>query len=308
MLACAASASFALALSAHSFAYCLTYTCDGKKEDCPTDPQTGCNIGGKQLYWASPVVSFDVQQDGSKRQDISYDQLHTVVVNAFQRWQDAVCDDGNHPSISLVDFGKVECAKPEYNKAQPNQNVITFHDSEWPYQNSGAETLALTTVFFSPETGEIYDANIEINSYQPEDGPPKFVLGTPRVGSTQDDLNAVLTHEIGHFLGLSHSRVFDATMYASYMPGMSTLADDDVAAICASLPPDRMTGDPGDPPGTPRHGFSRECAHAESGCCSSTIGGKAPASGPLALWAFGLGLVGWRARGRAKRSARALPR
>ena len=301
-----AAASFALALSAHSQAYCLTYTCDAKKGDCPLDPETGCNIGGFPLYWASSVVSFDVQQDGSKRQGISYDQLHTVVVNAFARWQQATCDEqGNHPSIELKDFGKVECAKPEYNKSQPNQNVITFHDSEWPYKNSGAETLALTTVFFSPETGEIYDANIELNSYDAQ-----FVIGASQADDEHDDLNAVLTHEIGHFLGLSHSRDGEATMYASYKPGMTTLEADDVAAICASLPPGRTLGPLGDPPGVPRHGFSTECGGPEPGCCSSTIGGKAPPSGPLALWAFGLGAVAWfgRNRARAKRSARALPR
>jgi hypothetical protein len=309
----AATASFAFALSAHSQAFCLTYTCDANKGYCPIDPDTGCNVGGKALFWASSEISFSVQKDGSKRQNISADQLNTVVVNAFQRWVNATCSDGNGPSISIRDFGKVECAKPEYNKDQPNQNVITFHDSVWPYKNT-AETLALTTVFFNPETGEIYDANIEINSYQPDDEPPRFVIGAAEADSSHDDLNAVLTHEIGHFLGLSHSFVTEATMFQSYDLGMTTLEADDMAAICASLPPDRTPGPLGDPPGVPRHGFSTECGKTESGCCSSTIGGSAPSSGPLALWAFGLGLVAFCGRGRArrlanaKRSVRALPR
>jgi len=297
---------FVFALSAHSSAFCLTYTCDAKKGECLKDPETGCYQGGKALFWASSVVSYDVQQDGSALQGINYDQLHTVVVEAFQRWQDVSCDeDGNHPSISLVDFGKVACAKPEYNKAQKNQNVITFHDAEWPYQNSGAETLALTTVFFNPETGEIYDANIEINSYQTAGSPPKFVIGEGEPGSDQDDLNAVLTHEIGHFLGLSHSIIGTSTMYQSYQSGMTSLEDDDIAAICASAPPGRVTTDPGNPPGEPRHGFSKECGKPENGCCASTIGGSAPASGPLALWTFGLGLVSFLGRGRSRRLARA---
>lgn len=308
MLPRAAAFAFACAVSAHSAAYCLTYTCDASKEDCPTDSHN-CNVGGNPLYWASSVVSFDIQQDGSKLRDISYDQLRTVAHGAFKRWVDAVCSDGNHPAISLSDLGPVACPKPEYNKSQPNQNVITFHDSEWPYKNTGAETLALTTVFFNPDTGEIYDANIELNSYNAD-----FVLLAEQADKDHDDLNAVLTHEIGHFLGLSHSSVNSATMFQSYMLGMTTLDDDDVQAICASLPPNRSTTDPGTPAGVPRHGFSTECGKAEQGCCSSTIGGNAPASGPLALWAFGLGLVAWCGRGRTKRlargrrSARVLPR
>jgi len=266
----------------------------------------GCNVGGHPLHWASSVISFDIQRDGSKLQTITYDQLHTVATNAFQRWLDAVCADGNHPRISVVDFGPVECAKPEYNKDQPNQNVITFHDDKWPYKNTGAETLALTSVVFSPETGELYNADIELNSYGDH-----FVLGAAQADEAAHlyDLNAVLTHEVGHFLGLSHSLNQQATMFNSYQLGMSTLESDDVAAICASLPADRVPADPGNPPGVPRHGFSPECGQSESGCCSSTIGGRLPPNGPLALWAFGLGAVAWRARGRTKkRSAPALPR
>jgi len=295
----AATFAFAFAISAHSAAYCLTYTCDQKKERCPTNEE-GCNVGGHKLFWASSVVSWDVQKDGSKRQGISYDQLNEVVSNAFQRWEAADCGDGVHPSISLTDFGAVACAKPEYNKDKPNQNVITFHDAEWPYMNTGAETLALTTVFFNPDTGEIYDANIELNSYDAD-----FVLSADEADSQHDDLNAVLTHEIGHFLGLSHSSLPAATMFSSYQLDMTSLDKDDVEAICASLPPGRDTADPGNPPGTPRHGFSRECASPDEGCCASTIGGRAPSTGSLALWAFGLGLVTLGARGRAKRLARA---
>ena len=301
------AASFAFALSAHCFAYCLTTTCDPKKEACSYDG-TGCNIGGKPLYWASSVVTWDVQRDGSQAQHISAQTLGSVVQTAFQKWEAAKCGGGKTPSIHLQPHGDglIDCAKPEYNQKQPNANVITFHDSQWPYTDGGAETntLALTTVFFSPETGEIYDANVEINSNQQE-----FVV-QDGVGR-QVNLNAVLTHELGHFLGLSHSPISNATMFSSYEPGMDTLEADDEAAICASLPPDRAaTANP-----EPRHGFSGECASAEKGCCSSTIGGKAPVSQSLGLWAFGLGVCAWLGRGRrarraerAARSAQALRR
>jgi len=183
VLPSAAAMTFVMGISANSAAYCRTYTCDTKKEDCPFE--AGCNVGGNPLYWARSYVSFDVQKDGSKRQGISYDQLHTVVHNAFQRWVDADCGDGTHPSIIPVDYGAVSCNRPEYNKTQENQNVITFHDAEWPYQNTGAETLALTTVFFNPDTGEIYDANIELNSYDANfvigasDATPSTTISTP---------------------------------------------------------------------------------------------------------------------------------
>jgi len=265
-------------LSAHGHAFCLTHTCNPKTTACPLD-SFGCNSGGPALFWPSSCVSFDVQKDGSAKLQISYDTLHGVVVKAFQQWTDADCGEVAHPSIRVVDLGPVTCAKPEYNQSQPNANIVTFHDGRWTYTNA-METIALTSVFFDRSSGAIYGADIEINSdrYQFADGNPT---------GDQVDLNAALTHEVGHFLGLAHSDVPSATMYWMYSSEAVSLESDDVAAICASLPPDRIaTSDDC----TPRHGFSGKCAVSDSGCCAVAIGG--PRSGALlfALFPLGLGL------------------
>jgi Matrixin len=287
-----AGAALTFTVSAHCFAYCLTTTCEAGTGTC--DMVGDCITSGTPLYWPNSCVSFDVQKDGSKLLGISYDTVHSVAQNAFQQWVDADCGNGKHPSIQVADYGPVDCSKPEYNKTQPNANIITFHDSAWTYTNT-ADTIALTTVFFDPDTGEIYDANVEINSnmYDLVDGNP---LGD------QVDLNAVLTHEIGHFLGLSHSAVETATMYRSYDPDMSTLDPDDEQGICASLPPDRM---PGSADCTPRHGFSGECGKPETGCCATAIGSNASTNQALGLFAFGLGWCVWRGRLRLRRSGSA---
>lgn len=300
-----AAAAVALAFAARSQAFCLTHTCDPKTEQC--EVVDGCNVTGKPLFWASSTVSFDVQKDssykvtadsktfeltadGSKQLLISSETLDAVVTNAFYTWVYADCGDGTHPKIRLKDLGFVECAKPEYNKDQPNANIIAFHDAPWPYPDTAADTLALTTVFFNGDTGEIYDANVEVNTNQ-----DTFTVGT---GVGQFDLNAVLTHELGHFLGLSHSSHSEATMFSSYDAGMVTLDKDDEAAICASLPPDRT---PTTDSYTPRHGWSSECAGPEAGCCSTAVGGNSQRSSLLGLWAFALGLAVWGGRARLKR-------
>ena len=82
-------------------------------EGKPIDSRDPEIIGGKPLFWASSVVSFDVQKDGSELRGISYDQLHEVVVSAFQRWVDAPCDDSHGPSIKLADFGIAKIASDE---------------------------------------------------------------------------------------------------------------------------------------------------------------------------------------------------
>ncbi|MEP7050492.1 MAG: matrixin family metalloprotease [Pseudomonadota bacterium] len=313
------AALMVFAFAAHSHAFCLTHTCEPKTEQCEFVDE--CNITGKTLFWASSTISFDVQEDasykvtpdrktfqlaadGSKQLLLTPETLDMVATNAFYTWVNADCGGGAHPKIRLKDLGFVSCGKPEYNKDQPNANVIAFHDAPWPYTDTGADTLALTTVFFNGDTGEIYDANVEINTNQ-----DTFAVGN--ADESQLDLNAVLTHELGHFLGLSHSASShpEATMYSSYMPGMVTLAQDDEDAICASLPPDRTAKTDSY---IPRHGWSGECAGPGSngflglgGCCSTAVGSHSPRGAVLGLWAFGLGLAAFRGRTRRKRTPRA---
>ncbi len=284
-----------LTVSAHGFAYCLTRTCDPASGMCETNDHN-CIISGKVLYWPNSCVSYDVQKDGSAKLGIDYATVHGVVVTAFTQWRNADCGDGTVPSITIADEGPVDCAKPEYNKTQPNANIITFHDATWPYTNT-ADTLALTTVYFDGDSGEIYDANIEINSNQ-----YTFMQGNP---AGDYDLNAVLTHECGHFLGLSHSDVPSATMYSEYMADMTTLDPDDEMGICVSLAPGRMTASSDC---TPRHGFSGECAKPETGCCATAVGSAASDNHTLGLLAFGLGLFVWGGRLRLTRSARSRSR
>ncbi len=136
-------------------------------------------------------------------------------------------------------------------EAKANANIITFRDDGWPYVGGG-NTLALTTVTYHLKTGEIYDADMEINSFD--------VALSQGDDDVSFDLLSIATHEAGHFLGLSHSSDHDATMFADYRPGTASLRDlsqDDLDGICAVYPP----GEPikGCDP-TPRHGFSALCA------------------------------------------------
>lgn len=256
-------------------AYCLTHGCNEATQDCEHD-EKGCLVGGPLLYWGSDCISYGVQQDGSARRGISYETAHDEVERAFQEWRNADCGDGEGPGIRIDDYGPIECRKAEYNQRAGNANIVMFRDHSWPYTNA-IDTLALTTLIFNADTGEIYDADIEINSFES----PIAIAGS---GPGYIDFSSVITHEVGHLLGLSHSPVLGTTMEQSYEPGdtaMATIESDDVAGICAALPPGRKSKSKSC---EPRHGFSAECAVEESeGCSVATAGGRSPGGSALLL-------------------------
>ena len=253
------SAAFSVGLltcSWHADAYCLTHGCSDRRQDCEYDNR-GCLLTGPRLHWASSCVSFDVQREGSLLRGIDYDAAHGAVVAGFAQWLNADCG-GAKPSLEITDYGPVDCGQAEYNQDAPNANVIMFRDDHWPYENA-IDTLALTTLIFNADTGEIYDADIEVNTVQSS-------MATHDVGPGDIDFHSVMTHELGHFLGLSHSDAEGSTMHFSYAPGQTSMASiefDDEQGVCAALPPKRSVARTSC---EPRHGFSRECALPETSC------------------------------------------
>jgi len=169
---------------------------------------------------------------------------------AFAQWTGADCGGGANPRIRVRYTGPVECAAHEYNQDAGNANIVLFQDVEWPHPSKS--TLALTTVTYNLDNGQIYDADMELNS--------ATVVFSVSDTTVTYDLQSVVTHETGHFLGISHSSLAEATMRPDYVPGSIGLRDldaDDVAAICATYPPGAAI--PATCDDTPRHGFSGLC-------------------------------------------------
>lgn len=290
-------ASSALLATEHASAYCRTTTCSPKK--CASKPECAyCLDGGLPLYWPGGCLTFSVQEDGSPLRGITAEETNTLVSNGLWKWMNAECSPSEHPSLAIKTTPPVVCHKQEYNQDSPNANIWMYRDDAWPYTGATA-TLALTTVTYNVETGEIFDADVEINSV----GSP-LTLGDENV---QADLDSIVTHEAGHFLGLSHSCESNATMYAYYQLGdtsLRSLEADDIAGICDVYPPGASTGscDP-----TPRHGFSPECGTESDpkGCCA-TAPGRPDRNGTGAVLALlvGAGAVVARRRRRNARGSR----
>jgi hypothetical protein len=261
----------ALVVSTRAEAFCRTTTCHG----C-TQPLGECVTSGIPVFWAENCLSYDLQQDASVQ--VSLGIATEVAARAFSHWQDVICPSANaSPSIKFLDLGPVSCNRVEFNENGGNANLIVFRDTSWADTNGydPTSTLALTTITFNVKTGQLYDADIEINGQMP-------LNATDASVPDAFDLESVLTHEAGHFLGLAHSDApCDAqcpTMHASYTPGATacrTLEADDIAGICTVYPPGRVAASN---TCVPMGGLSSECGFA--GAATPT---QSPAQGGCAI-------------------------
>ena len=274
-LACA----IPLFASGQAWAFCRTTTCDrvDAPAECGTPVLGQCNTLGIPIAWPSTCVSSSVSAQGSTLThitaqgsttiQISADTMRQVVQDAFKQWTTVDCGGGAPPNFTVNMFPDVNCTDVTgnngYKTTGPNYNVWIFHDTNWPPEYTTDGAIAITTTQFSPTTGEIYDSDVELNS--------EANIFTTDLAPVRTDLPSVVQHESGHFLGLAHTLVEAATMFATLGTGdvsKRTLDQDDIDAICQAYPPGTLDSkcDP-----EPRHGFSTECDF-QKGCCTVAPG------------------------------------
>lgn len=258
--------AFALAvlLTAQSAsAFCRTST---DPNFVPTSARP-CDDKHLPLFWASKCVGYSVNRSASAQVPLATAQK--LVAEAFAEWAKhdcaeggATCNGPGKPSLVAQDLGPVDCAAVEHTQGGANANIIAFRDGVWPHEGTA---LALTTVTFKVDSGEIYDVDMEVQS-----NPTDVKLGiVDPLKAGEYDLRSILTHEAGHFLGLAHSLAAgnQATMFQSYRAGetfMRDLSADDICGLCTANPPKReATCD-----ATPRGGLTPKCGGvaADSGC------------------------------------------
>lgn len=284
------AASCAATSAREAAAYCRSST-------CPPDPELGIQGAlcdppletdcGAPLRWERDCVGFTFQENASR--EVSLKTARALLKKAFAAWESADCG-GAGPGIHAVDMGTVECDRVEYDPRSGNANILVFRDDGW--EENGYDKLALTTVNYDKETGEIWNADIEVNTSDYD-----FIQSE---GGGEYDLLGVLTHEVGHFLGLAHTQDGQATMFEAYHETMYDLSEDDVIGICSIYPPRKFDRDTCNP--IPRHGFSPRCAiNQTEGRCS--IAGldpdRLPGKAPLWPIAAAIGLLALR-RGRRR--------
>jgi hypothetical protein len=183
------------------------------------------------LSWDTREIPFGIRTPGSSELDNGA-LVPRAVQDAFVEWTKPDCTDVRFDYRGVVQEG------------EEGVNQVVFVPSGWRFAR---DAVALTRTVYGTEDGVIRSATIEVNEdiFDFLDASGGCSTVTPAY-----DITAVLTHEVGHLLGLDHTKSFsrtptDPTMAPEVGPcemDKRTIEADDIAGLCLLYPS-------GEPPG-----------------------------------------------------------
>jgi Matrixin len=159
---------------------------------------------GVPLRWPDGTVHVVVALDGGPA-NVAVGDAQAAAVAAFTTYSDIL--RGMAPDV-VLSVAMTDDTMPEGNDGR---NVVAWVTENWAeFYDPGA--LAVTLTSYDSTSGRITDADIVVNASEY----PWTADSNAADCQSSYDLQNVLTHEAGHFLGLGHETTdTDATMYPS---------------------------------------------------------------------------------------------
>ncbi len=184
------------------------------------------------LYWKLLPAPFHIYKNGTP--DVSdKNATYLAIKRGFYAWNNIPCS-----CFSFIYKGITAHAALGFDPNHPDENinVVLFHTKNWPYSQSA---VGVTSTVYDQKTGVIVAFDMEFNNVNfvfSLNGRKTIIRG--RLRRTVDIQNTA-THEAGHALGLDHTPVKEATMFASAPDGETSkrsLHQDDIDGLCAIYP------------------------------------------------------------------------
>ncbi|MHC4676248.1 MAG: matrixin family metalloprotease, partial [Planctomycetota bacterium] len=203
-------------------------------------------INNKYEYWLESDMPIHYTIHRGANDELSLAWI-PAITNAFDTWSAA--------SSSTVSF-TYDGTTAVSTQANDGENVIIWvtEDGNWSH---GSNVAAYTTTYVNASTGRILGFDMEINAT------PSRTATHPWSASGEAgkmDLQNMITHEVGHVIGLDHVDDPSATMYPTMSLGeinKRSLETDDVNGVSFLYPPQAVvfemvsgndqTGTPGTP-------------------------------------------------------------
>ncbi len=211
-----------LALSAlrvsHSNAYVLIPLSSGNQVRWNLATNGGVVQSGRVVYNLNPAGSDNVP----------FNQVESAITSSFQSWEDL-------PDSALA-FTRGPNSTVKGTGADATYQIFWAESTADVGYADLSGALGITFVAFR-NSGELVDASMILNGVD-------FTWATDG-RSDALDIAEVMTHEIGHSFGLTHSGVANATMFPRTGAGVTrgrTLSSDDALAVAAIYPVGDLAG------------------------------------------------------------------
>jgi hypothetical protein len=219
------------------------------------------------LFWQARTITYYVQKNGSA--DVALQDALGAIKRATFAWSAPSCTDLTFHYGGLESSEKTNLTLPA-GAAPDKKNLIMWHENLWPPPGAEATVTkdmpAITTLVYDETTGVVIDGDIDLNGYH------FFWTATDDPSKAATDIESVVTHELGHVLGLAHSPEPEATMFAATAQGelkKRTLEKDDMQGVCFIYPYSTATPMGG--------GQGTERVPVQGGCSAAGAGASAVA-------------------------------
>jgi predicted Zn-dependent protease len=162
------------------------------------------------VHWASNISLVDIYVNPANTQSYPTTSVDSQVSSAISQWN----------SKSRISIRKNSTS----GSYQDGLNELFFTTDPMVFNGTGV--VGVTQVYFKNTNGQILEADIFIND-------------TFSFSTDINDINYlgnVITHEMGHFLGLGHGQVAGSTMLYALARGESQISDDDAAGLYSIYP------------------------------------------------------------------------
>jgi hypothetical protein len=213
------------------------------------------------LYWPENAqIVFHQNVDGNP--DTPQDTEFGAVSRSFATWQ---VEQARCGSLTLSEGPRTSSRFAGYDeRSTTNENVVLFRQktcsevvpagdkcltdddcgNKYDCWEHTATAIAITTTSFNPQSGKILDSDIELNApkflFTTVDSPPCSVKPPNfQVTCVATDVQNTVTHEVGHFLGLTHTSEVGSTMAPRAEAGeisKRTLDDHSKQFVCDVYP------------------------------------------------------------------------